>query len=198
MKISDLLTLSIWTNLPDSVLTQSPMLSSSILIFILLWICFVIPLHSLAVSVCRTSNRYVSTIRALVNRMYSFVQEFALLGTYTVKVVLAHRSIHCPLMRLYLLCLFHRLFNLVNLCFFRVLLLHFGWMPVRYLYRPVLIQFSIMRKTPLLFLMVHEKLYKHFDTLLKQSATSLTSVVNSLNSLIEAIGISFEPSLGAK
>lgn len=164
----------------------------------LLRICFVVSLHSLAVSVSRTSNRDVTTIRAFVNRMYAFVQESALLGTYTVKVVLAHFSIHCPFMRFYLLCLFHRLCNLVSRCFFLVLLLHFGWMPVRYLYRPVLIQFAIILKSLVQFFMVHEKLYKHFDTLLKQSATSLTSVVNSLNSLIDAMGIGFEPSLGTK
>jgi hypothetical protein len=46
--------------------------------------------------------------------------------------------------------------------------------------------------------MVHEKLYKHFDTLLKQSATSLALVANSLTSLIDAMGIGFEPSLGTK
>lgn len=197
-KMSDLLILSICTNLPDSVLTQSPILSSSILIFILLRICLVISHHSLAASVSSTSNRNVTTIWAFVNRMYSFVQEVALLGAYAVKIILTHSSIHCPLMRFYLLCLFHRLCNLVSRCFFLVLLLHLGWMPVRYLYRPVLIRFAIMRKAPLLFLMVHEKLYKHFDTLLKQSATSLTAVVNSLTSLIEAIGIGFEPSLGTK
>lgn len=164
----------------------------------LLRICFVISPHSLAVSISSTSNRNVTTIRAFVNRMYAFVQESALLGAYTVKVVLAHFSIHCPLMRLYLLCLFHRLCNLVSRCFFLVLLLHFDWMPVRYLYRPVLIQLAIMRKAPLLFLMVHEKLYKHFDTLLKQSATSLDSVVYSTVSFIGQRGIGFEPSLGTK